>query len=76
MYQDVDMFISAVKLGILTWGSIETDSLLEPASSGQLLALPHWLHFSAPGVASWFSQTEWAQGITEEHRVPPHRPPS
>ncbi len=29
------MFFSAVKLGILTWGVYGTDSLLEPASSGQ-----------------------------------------
>lgn len=27
------MFISAVKLGILTWGIVEIDSLLELASS-------------------------------------------
>ena len=30
----VNMFISAVKLGILTWGSIGIDSPFEPASSG------------------------------------------
>ena len=44
------MFISAVKLGILTWGSMGIDLFLEPASSGHskncsFLALPHWLHF-------------------------------
>ena len=30
LYQAVNMFISAVKLGILTWGSMGIDSLLEP----------------------------------------------
>ncbi len=35
MYQAVNIFFSAVKLGILTWGVYVTDSLLEPASSGQ-----------------------------------------
>ena len=33
--QAVNMFFSAVKLGILTWGVYGTDSLLQPASSGQ-----------------------------------------
>ncbi len=33
LYQAVN--ISAVKLGILTWGVYGTDSLLEPTSSGQ-----------------------------------------
>ena len=30
LYQTVNMFISAVKLDILTWGSVGIDSLLEP----------------------------------------------
>ena len=30
LYQAVNMFISAVKLDILTWGSMGIDSLLEP----------------------------------------------
>ena len=30
LYQAVNMFISAVKLGILTWWSMGIDSLLEP----------------------------------------------
>ncbi len=34
--QAVNMFFSAVKLGILTWGVYGIDSLLQPASSGQL----------------------------------------
>ena len=34
LYQAVNMFISAVKSGILTWGGMGIDSLLEPASSG------------------------------------------
>ena len=33
--QAVNMLISAVKLGILTWGSMGIDWLLESASSGQ-----------------------------------------
>ncbi len=35
LYQAVNILFSAVKLGILTWEVYETDSLLEPASSGQ-----------------------------------------
>ena len=34
LFQFVNMFISAIKLDILTWRSLGTDSLLEPASSG------------------------------------------
>lgn len=34
LYEAVNMFISVVKLGILTWGSMGVDSLLELASSG------------------------------------------
>lgn len=43
--QAVNMFFSAVKLGILTWGVYGTDSLLQPASSGQLTnySLSHFL---------------------------------
>ncbi len=33
--QAVNIFLSAVKLGILTWGVYGIDSLLEHASSGQ-----------------------------------------
>ncbi len=33
--QVVNMFFSAVKLGILTWGVYGIDFLLQPASSGQ-----------------------------------------
>ncbi len=39
--QAVNMFFSAVKLGILTWGVYGIDSLLQPASSGQL-SLSHF----------------------------------
>ncbi len=35
LYQAVNIFFSAVKLGILTWEVYGTDILLEPASSGQ-----------------------------------------
>ncbi len=35
LHQAVNMFFSAVKLGILTWGVFGIDSLLQPASSGQ-----------------------------------------
>ncbi len=35
LYQAVNIFFSAVNLGILTWGVYGIDSLLEPASSGQ-----------------------------------------
>ncbi len=34
-YTIKNIFFSAVKLGILTWRVYGTDSLLEPASSGQ-----------------------------------------
>ena len=44
-YQAINMFISAVKLGILTWGWMETDSSLEPASSGHSKNCSFW-HFS------------------------------
>ncbi len=39
LYQAVNILFSSVKLGILTWGGgvYGTDSLLEPASSGQLM---------------------------------------
>ena len=49
------MFISAVKLGILTWWWMEIDSLPEPASSGhlQFLALLHWLNFTVSEVHTW-----------------------
>lgn len=36
LYQAVSMFISAVNLDILLWGSMRIDSFLEPASSGHL----------------------------------------
>ena len=39
------MFISAVKFGILTWGSLGIDSLLGPTSSGHLKNCSFW-HFS------------------------------
>ena len=35
LYQTVNMFIFAVKLDILKWRSMETDSLLEPDPGGQ-----------------------------------------
>ncbi len=35
LHQAVNMFFSAVKLGILTWGVYGIDSLLLPASSSQ-----------------------------------------
>ncbi len=35
LYQAVNILFSTVKLGILTWRVYGTDSLLEPASSGQ-----------------------------------------
>lgn len=34
IYQAVNMFISNVKFGCLTWESMGVDSRLEPASSG------------------------------------------
>ena len=40
----VNVFISAVKSGILTRGSMEIDSLFEPASSGHLRNCSFW-HF-------------------------------
>lgn len=45
--QAVNMFITAAKLGILTWGSTGIDSC------GQFLALLCWLNFSALEVAAW-----------------------
>ena len=56
LYQAVNMFISAVKLGILTWGSIWIDSLLEPASSGQSRNCSFW-HFC---VGFIFQQHLWS----------------
>ncbi len=35
LHQAVNVFFSAVNLGILTWGVYGIDSLLQPASSGQ-----------------------------------------
>ncbi len=35
LHQAVNMFFSAVKWGILTWGVYGIDTLLQPASSGQ-----------------------------------------
>lgn len=58
----VNMFTSALKLGALTWGSVGTDSIVKPASSGHserhFLALKHWLHSSAPEVAACFTVEE------------------
>ena len=34
LHQAVNMFISAVKFHIFTWGSMGIDSLLQPAPSG------------------------------------------
>ena len=45
LYQAVNMFNSAVKLNILTWVSMELDSLLEPASSVHLRNFSFW-HFT------------------------------
>ena len=55
LYQPVNMFISAVKLGILTCGSMETESVLEPASSG------HWINcsFCALLCIGFMSETWW-----------------
>ena len=50
------MFISAVKMGILTWGSMETVSLLKPASSDHSRNCSFWQFFS-PRVLSLFTQT-------------------
>ena len=44
LYHTVNMFISAEKLGILTWTGMEFDSLLEPASSGHSRNCSFW-HF-------------------------------
>ena len=44
------MFISAVKLGILTWRSMGIDSLLEPQVVVEGTAV--WLHFTALEVAA------------------------
>ena len=42
--QAVNMFISAVKFHILTWGSMGIDSLLQPAPSGHSRNCSLW-HF-------------------------------
>lgn len=52
------LYISAVKLGIFTWGTMGFDSLLEPASSGHWRNSSYWLFcigfiFSALEVAAW-----------------------
>ena len=44
LYQAVNMFISVVKFGILTWGSIRVDLLLGPVSSGHTKNYIFW-HF-------------------------------
>ena len=46
----VNMFISAGKLSILTWGSMGIVLLYEPLKELQFLALPHWLLFSKVAV--------------------------
>ena len=43
LHQAVNMFISAVKFHILTWGSIGIDSLLQPAPSGHSRNCSLWL---------------------------------
>ena len=50
LYQAVNMLISAVKLDILTGGSMEIDS---PASCGHSRNCSFWLHFTAPKVRPW-----------------------
>ena len=50
LYQAVNMFISAVKLDILTWGSMEIDSLLEPQVVVQGTAV-----FGTSSLASFYS---------------------
>lgn len=58
LYQVVSMFISAVKFGCLTWGSVGSYLLQEPASSGHLRNCSFW-HFHsgfiilAPEAATW-----------------------
>ena len=44
LHQAVNMFISAVKFHILTWGSMGIDSLLQPAPSGHSRNCSLW-HF-------------------------------
>lgn len=42
---------NAIKLDILRWQSLETDSLLNPRGSAVFLTLLHWL-LSAPETAA------------------------
>ena len=44
LHQAVNMFMSAVKFNILTWGSMGIDSLLQPAPSGHSRNCSLW-HF-------------------------------
>ncbi len=55
LHQAVNRFFSAVKLGILTWGVYEIDSLLQPASSGQSIncSFQCWFHEREQEVAAW-----------------------
>ncbi len=52
LHQAVNMFFSAVKLGILTWGVYGIDSLLQPASSGQSMNCTRGLHEREREVAT------------------------
>ena len=56
LYQAVNMFVSAVKLGILTWGSMRIYLLLEPASRGHSRNCSFW-HFRI-GIAAWKSYVD------------------
>ncbi len=54
--QAVNMFFSAVKWGILTWGVYGIDTPLQPASSSQLMncSFSHfWLYEREREVAAW-----------------------
>lgn len=63
------MFISAVKLGILTWRLIEIALPLESASSGHSWSCSfwHWLHFSVKQVTAWIIHTFQGMGNVGNH---------
>ena len=63
MFQLVNKLLSAVKLDILIWKSMEIDSLLEPASSGHSRNCS--FHFFAPELLLGFGGNE--QKHTELH---------
>ena len=58
LYQTVNMFISAVKLDILTWGSMGIDSLLEPQVVVQGTAV-----YDTSALASFYSPRGFRLGF-------------